>query len=444
MRLLLVADDASEFVLHASPFFAEQIQEGVDALAETFRGHPPNVTRGVARRIVFSSRELYDAMAPALRKLGVKCLYKPAIPKLQAIAAEFHEFVDRGVPALDEHPEQGDSGAGELPADDDLAGWKEADRRLSRRLAHCVRDRDLLRSARAVRRYFDDDDLDSFLSNHKERGVAMACVAWGVLDYRPRKSSPTLAEEMLAQGLPPDQATLLRARMEAHPTIYRVAGHHPSSGTVDLEDVLLGGTVTVHDQLLSENIHDSLFLVLRVFPAGRFHFLELAGPPLGTGMGREAVDFLRDCGLEFTRGGLKRGAHKFGWLWGWSDAWEAKSRPPRLCNTDGDAILMHTASFAVADPLATRKALLDRNDIEYDEKEDEFSWFRDAGEAAELLGGRLSLGRMEFVGDELVLTRELDETVRNGAPVAHGPAGRDLPKRHDPRRGFACRGKSAG
>jgi hypothetical protein len=254
-----------------------------------------------------------------------------------------------------------------------------------------------------VRRYFDDDNLESFLSRHAERGVAMAYAAWGVLDFRPRKSSATQAERMLAEGLPPAQAMLLRARMEAHPTVYRVAGHNPRAGTVDLEDVLLGGAATVHDQLLSENIQDNLFLVLRVFPAGQFHFLELAGPPLGAGMGLEAVEFLRDCGLQFTPGGLKRGAHKLGWLWGWLDAWEPGAHLPRLSNTEGDPILLHTASFAVADPLETRQSLLRRDDIEYDEQEDEFTWLQDTGEAAERLGGSVTLGTIEFVGDELVL-----------------------------------------
>jgi len=209
---------------------------------------------------------------------------------------------------------------------------------------------------------------------------------------------------MLARGLPQAQAMLLRARMEAHPTVYRVAGNNPGAGTVDLEDVLLGGTVTVYDQLLSENIDTSMFLVSRAFPAGRFHFIEVAGPPLGPHMGMEAVEFLRDCDLEFTREGLTREAHKFGWLWGWIDQWQANWRPPRLCNTDGDDLLLHTASFSVVDPAAVKQALLQRKDIDHDEQEDEFVWSKATGKGAKMLGGPVTLGRIEFVGDELVLT----------------------------------------
>lgn len=66
---------------------------------------------------------------------------------------------------------------------------------------------------------------------------------------------------------------------------------------------------------MSENIQNNLFLSGRTFPVGCFHFIELAGPPLGPGMGMEAVEFLHDCGMEFTPEGLRRDAHKFGWLW---------------------------------------------------------------------------------------------------------------------------------
>ncbi|MBM4092958.1 MAG: DUF2384 domain-containing protein [Planctomycetes bacterium] len=404
MRLLLVVDEASELVLCGLPFVSGEEEEAVRALVGTFRGHSPAGCRGVPRRMVFSSRMLYEAMAPTLRKLGVTCRYQPTVPELKRMAAEFAKYMDEQEPSHDACFANEASGAESLPAPDDLAGWKEADRRLAHRFAEITRDSDVTQSTRAVRRYFDDEDIGSFYRNHHERGVVAAYLSWVVLYYRPRKTSATLAEQLLAEGLPPAEDVLLRARLEAHPTIYRVAGHDPRAGTVDLEDVLLGGSVTAHDRLLSENISDNVFLVIRVYPAGQFHFLDLAGPPLGMGMVDAAVAFLRDCGLTFTREGLKRGAHKLGWLWGWCDDWEATSRPPRLCNTDGDKILLHTASFAVADPVATRQALRDRHDIEPDEEEDTFTWFRDKGDSPGLFGGNISLGRIELIGDELVLT----------------------------------------
>jgi hypothetical protein len=291
----------------------------------------------------------------------------------------------------------------QIPAPDDLKGWKEADLRLHRRFAEHFQS-EQLQSSRAVKRYFSDDDLESYLEEHKQRGALPAYIAWGILDYRPNKTSKTHAEKMLAKGLPEVEAILLRARMEACPTLYRVAGHSPKAGTIDLEDVLLGSRVTVHDQMMSENIENSLFLPARAFPAGHFHFIELAGPPLGAGMGLEAVEFLRRCGMELTPEGLREDAHMFGWLWRWIDEWQATRKSAHLCNTDGEEFLWHTASFSVANPDETRQALLARQDIQHDDQEDEFIWVKETGRGAKMMGGPVTMGRIEFVGDELVVT----------------------------------------
>jgi len=101
-----------------------------------------------------------------------------------------------------------------------------------------------LRSARAVRRYFGTDDLRHFVSRHPEQGAAEAYTAWAVPGYRPTFKSKTHAEKMLTKGLPKAEATLLRARLQTHPSLYRVASHDVKAGTITLEDVVLGGTVT--------------------------------------------------------------------------------------------------------------------------------------------------------------------------------------------------------
>jgi hypothetical protein len=289
-----------------------------------------------------------------------------------------------------------------IPAPDDLKGWKEADSRLSTRFADHLTSSPRLSSARAVTRYFGQDDLEYFLQAHEMQGVAMAYAAWGVLDYRPNRTSRTQAQKMLAEGLPQDEAMLLRARMEAHPTIYRIAGHDAKAGTVNFEDVLLGGAVTVHDRLMSENIEDGLFIAARASPAGNFYFLELAGPPLGAGMGMDAVAYLRRCGMQFTRERLLGDAHMFGWLWAWIDQWQANRKMPRLCNMDGDDLLWHTASFSMADEQQVRTTLEGRPDVEYDEEAGQYVWSREAGN--DPMPGRTTLGRIELLGDELVLT----------------------------------------
>ena len=121
-------------------------------------------------------------------------------------------------------------------------------------------------------------------------------------------------------------------------------------------------------------------------------------------MGTEAVEFLRSQGLEFTPQGLRRNAHLFGRLWAWIEEWEANWKKPNLRNTDGDELVFHTASFSMADPLATQAALKKRSDVEYEEEEDEYVWWRDASNNPKSALETVTLGRIELLNDELVLT----------------------------------------
>jgi hypothetical protein len=403
MQVLLVVDDREDFILQGRPVFSGDLRDAADRLLETFRGKGLRKVKGLPREMIFSSRRLFEAMAPVLEPLGVKCRYCPTIPKLRDLMAESYDLAEKQDVPFDDREATGPAEV-LVPAPDDLKGWKEADRRFYGRLIEQLRSNRRLSSTRAVTRYFNDDDLDYYVQEHEQQGVLGAFMAWAILDYRPNKSSKTHAEKMLDEGLPEVEAHLLRARMEACPTLFRVAGHDPKAGTIDLEDVLLGGSVTAHDRMMAENVEDGVFFAARAFPAGRFHFLELAGPPLGPMMGLEAVDFLRRSGMEFTPEGLRRDAHLFGWLWQWIEEWEATRKPRRIGNTDGEELLWHTASFSVASPEETRRVLMKRPDIECDEQADELVWNKPTEPGRGMMGETMTLGRIEFVGDELVLT----------------------------------------
>jgi hypothetical protein len=407
-RLLLVAEDGDPKgdeggrVLQALVVMPDQFDQAIQGMVDIFRGRGPHREEGLPREIRFSSRMLCSAMTGILSPLGINCVYQPHLPVLHAYAADFFARIDDQLAA--DAKKRCAAGARNIPvpAPDDLAGWKEADREVGGRFADYLA-KNALWSSRAAKWYFGDEDIRHFFEKHQEQAVMQAYAGWVVLHYRATKSSQTHAEKLLARGLPEGQAILLRARIASYPSLYRVARHDPKAGTLDLEDVLLGGTVTVHDRMMSENIADNLFFAARVFTAGQFHFLDPAGPPLGMAMGTEAVEFLQKAHLEFTPAGLRRDAHKFGWLWDWSDQWESRMKSMRLTNMDGDDLLWHTASFSVADPAETRRALLARKDIEQEEG-DEFVWNQETGHAAKTMGGPVLLGRIELLGEELVLT----------------------------------------
>ena len=309
-------------------------------------------------------------------------------------------------PGVSVKREQWDRSENTASPPSDLAEWKAADRRLNDRISEHMTSgpRNRFNSTRAATRYFGDDDLKHHVTQHRQQMVVEAYLAWIVLDYRPTKTSKTVAEQMLKKGLPEPETLLLRARMEACPSLYRVADHDPRGGTLELEDVLLGGRVTVHDTLMSAHIENNLFVVLRAYRAGRFRFIEPAGPPLGPMMGSQAVAFLQYCDMAFTPAGVRQDAHKFGWLWAWMEQWQSSQPSRRMCNTDGEPFVWHTASFSVADPQSTQAILHGRDDIDYDDQQDEFVWFKETGPDSKMIGDTVTLGRIEFVADELVLT----------------------------------------
>ncbi len=402
MQILLAADRASGIALQAKPFFSGEAADAIEALVEAFHGRMPGAPTGIPRRIVCSDRKLYEAIDAMLGDRDVTCTYEPMIPELQELMEGLLGGLEETMPFDDVlYADQADD---TVPAADDLPGWKAVDLRLVRRFSDFLQYERPLWSSRAARRYFGEDDLDYYFEEYERLGVIPAYAAWGVVAYRPTYRSRTQAEKMLAGGLPPAEEMLLRARTEAYPSLYRVADTDPQAGTVYLENVLLGGGLSVDDQLLSENIDINMFLPVRVFPAGQFRLIDLAGPLLGMGMGQDAVKFLRDAGVEFSPEGLNRMAHVFGRLWDWAENWKANRGPVVLRNMDEEDIVFQTASFSIADPKRIRRELLDRDDIDFDEENDEFVWSRASGGAAEKLGGPVTLARMEFVGDELVVT----------------------------------------
>lgn len=170
LQLLLVVDDASEYVIQGRPVFAGDLKEAADGMAEAFRGKGFGGPKGLPEEIIFSSRKLHNAMAPNLEPLGVRCIYTATIPKLSEIAAEFSRHCAGELPPFADDIEAPSPEDLKVPPDDDLAGWKEADWRLSRRFAQHFEREDRLWSSRAVKRYFGDDDLDYFFCTSTRGG----------------------------------------------------------------------------------------------------------------------------------------------------------------------------------------------------------------------------------------------------------------------------------
>lgn len=404
MRLLLVVEEASGLAILAFPCLGEGVQESRDQLVHLFRKGGIRGIKGVPRLILFSSHSLFDAMRPILASVGVPCRYELDLPKLQEAVDSFNEFFAGEKPDANSYPDEEDIWMDRpIPAPDDLKGWKQIDYQVVQRWNQLAQT-DRFWSSRALFLYYDEEEPEVYLEKEMLEAADHAFIPWRILAYRGTRKSRTLAEKVLQNGLPQAQAILIRAQMEAHPSLYRVIDHNTKRGTVRLEDILLGGGITVHDQLMSEQIRDGEVVAVRIYPAGNFHFIQSAGPLLGPDLVLRAVNFLQDQGIEFTPDGLKRDSHVFGWLWTWAVEENANFRRMKLTNMDGDSILWHTASFSIQDSASVRRALEEREDIEYDEMDDEYSWVTHSGKAVETMQGPVNLGRIEFVGNELILT----------------------------------------
>lgn len=312
-----------------------------------------------------------------------------------------------------------------LPASDDLAGWKAAENMLSKRIGSRIRSANLVCSA-SLRQYFGCKDEDYLLDKYDQMSVMHAFIEWLVNDYRPafrrknekkkkkkrkgrhgprRKTArlgKTLAERLLAEGIPAAETRLLEACSQAHPSIFRIESVD-AGVSLTVEDILLGGRRIVHDELLSGCVEPGQHLTGRVFPVGEFQFYAPIGPPLSSFLALEAAEYLESIGVQFTREGLFREADKFGWLWNWYDRRLSEGRTPQIRNTDGDELVLQTGSFSVSDEQAARIILAERDDIDYDDDNDEYHWLRFQGKGAAIPGDTLHLGCMQFVLGELIV-----------------------------------------
>jgi len=323
-----------------------------------------------------------------------------------------------------------------LPAPDDLTGWKAAENVLNGRIGDRIRSANILNSG-SLRQYFGCKNAEYLLNEYDRLSIMHALIEWLVNDYRPafrrkdgkkkkkrkgghksrrktKRLGKTLAERFLAEGLPAAETKLLEACSQAHPSILRIT-KVDAGVSLTVEDILLGGQRLVHDKLLSGCVEPGQHLTGRVFPAGEFHFFSPIGPPLSNLMALEAAEYLESVGVEFTYEGLHRQAEKFGWLWDWYDRKLDEDHMPHIQNTDGDELVWQTASFSVADEQAARAVLAGRDDIDYDDQDDEYHWLRHQDKGSTIPGETLHLGRMQFLMDELIVdvnSAERLDTVR--------------------------------
>jgi len=352
------------------------------------------MSAGLPREIVFANPDLHEALAPDLAALGIRIALDPD----QADLAELMEGLAGMFEALAEAAANEPAVIESAPST--LEEWRAVDRKLIERLLEEVGNRRAL-TPRALARYFGSEDVAREVLQELERlQPLMSLMEWLYVDYRATKKSATLLEGRLKSSrTTPLERALIEARIAARISIYRVDAATPGA-TLEVEDIFDGTRFTIHERALSGCGVEGLCIPMRITKFGEWTVTALAGPPLSLFQIDRALALLESLGVDLSSDGLRRSSHLVGRLW--ELLLERENAAPRLSNTDGEPLAWHTATFRVADEAALARALSKRRDVEYDEEEGEWTWLRSGGPAPGY-GDNTALGRLEMMGDRLVL-----------------------------------------
>jgi hypothetical protein len=227
---------------------------------------------------------------------------------------------------------------------------------------------------------------------------------WFTQCYRATLKSKTIAEKWLTDpDIPLPAAQLIEARLDAKPSFYRIEVMDIESGEVHFENLLEGPNYTVTDFSLAETAESRIVLPARVFPAGDFYFFAAAGPPLTEWQMNKVIDYFDYQNIELTPDKLHQHPYVLGWLWEFYESNLARPTMPKINNTDGDPMLLHTATYKVEDIPAARKELKSMPSIDFHKGENDYIWFREGFGNTGIEGQRTLLGRLKFVKNELIV-----------------------------------------
>jgi hypothetical protein len=259
-----------------------------------------------------------------------------------------------------------------------------------------------------VERYWGKGTLERWQREGPSEPETEEFHAWLWLDWRKTRRGKTLAEAMATDlSLSGEERQILAALNASHRTVYQVVRLDPGRG-VELENVLEGGRVFVHDRGLSLSAEKWCLIFCHAYPAGPYHFVA-GGAHAFTPRQKEFVKAYLSYELEKYRRSYPSA--------GWQDFLKAKPeifgrltvklhermrQLPRLVNTDGEPMAICRAHFEVANlaefvaGLRTHPELEELNGSEKEEGI-EFVWKGQRGEETILLG------RIVLRGNELLL-----------------------------------------
>lgn len=299
-----------------------------------------------------------------------------------------------------------------------LAAWKEVDRQLIRKGMERIDGTDL-DFTKLLEKYWGRGTLERWQREGPTEAEVQEFHAWLWLDWRRTRRSKTLAEEMATDfALSSQERQILAAITASHRSVYQVVRLEPGLGA-ELENVLEGGRVFIHDRGFSLSAEKWVLIFCRVYPAGPYHFTAGGAHAFSP---REK-DFIKAY-LSYQLERYRRNYPHAGWqsflkarpeLFGCLTVklQERMCQPPRLSNTDGEPLAFCQSYFDVANPeqfLVELRAHPELQELASSENEEtEFAWKCRRGEETILLG------RIALEGNKLLLECNSRERLARGS-----------------------------
>jgi len=377
--ILVVAEENSRRILHAD-IISMDIEEAIRLLFGVFGGDNAAESIGVPKKLIVAEAEFYTALRD-LQECGLEVCFDKDHP----VAEDIRKSMERDLPGfIDKHlhkySDVPEIDLSVVPADDDMGNWKKVQQVLTARFANLWFGGDSLRKTRIGKKFFGDSDWEYYLEEYNEMMVLPTYVTWAALTHKSGKKAATFAESLLEEDLPEPLRISLESLNNSYPSLYQIKETNSETGNLILKDLLLSKTLTIHDNGMSKTAKQDWIIPLRVYPVGNFHFADIAGPIFSPFDATTVIKELQKLKLpaDPKPDWLRKNGYIFGRLWPLYDELHTEgSALPKLANTDGEPLEFITAYFECDNPGKARDKLSERDDVDFDDDEDTYIWFKD-------------------------------------------------------------------
>lgn len=346
---ILVVYDREKGPLGGNIVCGNKTLDAWNALREVFTGKSAglgelpgsSVKPGLPSMITFVDTELFEMANASIGSFGVECFCEEGNEDLTAVLEhsrnamrrifsgdipeelqdEYDDFMSEAAEAVlgvDDEELLEDVIGSEIPAADDIDSWKTAEEFLVDMIIEASFEDEECDSDESLEKFFGDMDPDCIAYEYDEYQIDESYLTWLVFSYKESEQSGyTIVEQWLKDDkLHGALKQMITNLLQSPPSLYRIEKTSKRRNEVELEDILLGGSVAVTDSQAARYLKRGHIITLRIYRAGGYNFMASAGPMFDEEHRKVVVEYLSELNPEFTRKNLLENAYIFGRLWG--------------------------------------------------------------------------------------------------------------------------------